>query len=549
MNKTIILLCLAPLLAAAEPSFFGAAAATAPDAAANQLIVYGPVPGLAPSDHYAMRVRKAAGDAPWQKAFVFKTACKDFGRFDPKKLGKIDTEGYCPHMSGWSHSYVNFESAGPVEVEIAKADGAPIRKATVHPVRFGKQVQLKDGKAYVTLAQPCLVAVDIDGEMRDQDTTRTPGGGWYAGPPLHGLSIFANPIFANKPRADDPSVFAVKPGEKPPTNGNWKTLAFLPGVHDVGLAYPLQASKNYYIPGDALVYGSFLKEQGGHDIRMFGCGTLSGDRLPHPERILKLHYKQSHPYSPITIRSPYNSEVEGLTLANPAYWSCILGISPQYFDATRPARVHWVKVLGWRYNSDGFATQDNSLIEDCFIRTEDDTIYPAGLGIRRLVIWHDACGSAFLLTNLSHQNGRPLVVEDCDVIFARQSQFQFASGSRIFNMRGEGQGEGGRNVIFRNIRVEDPRPTQQAFLLQMVTEKPYVWPKPVSRGPGDLVGVLFQNIQIAAPSILGEPNILRGGPECKIRDITFDNVTIGGKKLTSLKDFVTNEYVEDIHFK
>jgi hypothetical protein len=48
---------------------------------------------------------------------------------------------------------------------------------------------------------------------------------------------------------------------------------------------------------------------------------------------------------------------------------------------------------------------------------------------------------------------------------------------------------------------------------------------------------------------MGEPNILRGGPDCKIRDITFDNVTIGGKKLDSLKDFQTNEFVEDIHFK
>jgi len=135
------------------------------------------------------------------------------------------------------------------------------------------------------------------------------------------------------------------------------------------------------------------------------------------------------------------------------------------------------------------------------------------------------------------------------VIYARQSQYQFSSGGRIFNMRGEGKGEAGHNVIFRNIRVEDPRPTQQAFLLQMATEKPYVWSGAMSRGPGDLVGVLFQNIQIAAPSIMGEPNILRGGSDCKIRDITFDNVTIGGKKLESLKDFQTNEFVEDIHFK
>ena len=30
-------------------------------------------------------------------------------------------------------------------------------------------------------------------------------------------------------------------------------------------------------------------------------------------------------------------------------------------------------------------------------------------------------------------------------------------------MRGEGQGSGGHTVTFRNIRVEDPRPTLQHF--------------------------------------------------------------------------------------
>lgn len=517
-----------------------------------ELCVYDPVPGLAASDRYAVRVRPAGVQAPWQTPFVFKTACKDFGQFNAKKLGKIDTEGYVPYLSGWSHSYVNFEIAGPVEVEVTKLDGGPIAKATIHPKRYGGHVEVKEDKAYITLAQPCLVAVDINGEMSDQDTTRTPDGGRYEGPPLHGFSIFANPIFPDKPRADDPTVHAVKPGEKPPTDGNWKTLYFLPGVHDVGLAHPLQAAKNYYIPGDALVYGSFLKEHSGHDIRIFGCGTLSGDRLPHPERVVKLHWKKSFPYSPITIYGPFNSVVEGITIANPAYWSCMLAISPQYYDAARPALVHWVKVLGWRYNSDGFGSQLNSVVEDCFTRTNDDVIYACGLGIRRLVMWHDGNGSSFVLTSLSDQRGRPLVAEDCDIIFARHSAYQFSSGSRIFNMRGLGGGEGGRDVVFRNIRVEDPRPTEQAFLIQMVHQKPYVTPSDeghIARGPGDLTGVLFQNIQIAAPSILGEPNILWSGPQCKIRDLTFDNVTIGGKKLESIKDFKTNEYVEAIHFK
>lgn len=47
---------------------------------------------------------------------------------------------------------------------------------------------VKDGKAFVRRDKPCLVAVDIDGQMDGQDT-----GMGYKGPPLHTISIFANP--------------------------------------------------------------------------------------------------------------------------------------------------------------------------------------------------------------------------------------------------------------------------------------------------------------------------------------------------------------------
>ena len=104
----------------------GSSGATLKD---GNLIVYGPVPGLAPSEHYAVRVRPAGVNAPWQSPFVFKTASKDVGG----NSAGIVVEGYWCMLSGWTHSYVNFETSGPVEVEVAKADGKAIRKATVHP--------------------------------------------------------------------------------------------------------------------------------------------------------------------------------------------------------------------------------------------------------------------------------------------------------------------------------------------------------------------------------------------------------------------------------
>ena len=41
-------------------------------------------------------------------------------------------------------------------------------------------------------------------------------------------------------------------------------------------------------------------------------------------------------------------------------------------------------------------------------------------------------------------------------------------------MRGQGKGEGGYGIIFRNIRVEDPRPTLQPFKLIMESELNFI---------------------------------------------------------------------------
>ena len=46
------------------------------------------------------------------------------------------------------------------------------------------------------------------------------------------------------------------------------------------------------------------------------------------------------------------------------------------------------------------------------------------------------------------------------------------------------------------------------------------------RGPGDLYGIVFQNISIAATSVLGEPDILWGMSDGLIYDLIFDNVVI-----------------------
>ncbi len=500
--------------------------------AQESLVVYPDVPGLAPSNHYQVRVRLAGQSQSWRTTFTWQTECKAV----PK-----DTDAYFDTLAGWTHSYVNFEMSQPVEVEIARRDGQPIRTAVAHPKRHAAACVVRSGKAYIKLNKPCLVAIDIDGQMDNQDT-----GKGYHGPPLHALSLFANPLINDKPNPNAPGVFTVQPGQPPPADGDWTTLAFAPGVHDIGLAFPIRANCQYYIPGDAIVYGTFSNQQwgGAKQVRIFGLGTLSGAKLKHPKYVVPAITEDEHRrYRPIELMGTKDTRVEGITIADSATHSLML-IHP--YEAEHPNEVRWTKIFTWRANGDGINPFGNTLIEDCFLRTQDDSLYVNGLGIRRTVIWNDANGSAFVLSSVPQLQDRQLIVEDCDVIYSR-AKWHHWTGGRVFNMRGEGEGDAGVGVIFRNIRIEDPRPTLQQFFICMTVPPPYS-KQGESRGPGTLSGIRFENISIAAPSVLNEPQILWGQADAPINQLVFQNLTVAGQPIESSTFFQTNEAVGQLKF-
>ena len=74
---------------------------------------------------------------------------------------------------------------------------------------------------------------------------------------------------------------------------------------------------------------------------------------------------------------------------------------------------------------------------------------------------------------------------------------------------------------------------------------PYGHVRKGRRGPGDLYGIVFQNITIAAPSVLDEPDILWGMSDGLIYGLIFDNVTIGNETIENIDYFYHNEYVFD----
>ena len=76
-----------------------------------------------------------------------------------------------------------------------------------------------------------------------------------------------------------------------------------------------------------------------------------------------------------------NTRVEGITIANSAHHSLMLVMS---YKPEEPTDIRWVKIFTWRANGDGINPFGNGLVEDCFIRTQDDSTYVNGRGIRRV---------------------------------------------------------------------------------------------------------------------------------------------------------------------
>ena len=157
---------------------------------ANNLNVYDPVPGLNSSPFYDIRVREKGKD-DWIKTFPMITECTD-----AKHCGNAVI---ADHLKNWSNTYVNIEIREEVEVEFEISmlfGNETISKSVAHPASTVQDCYSQGGKAYVTINKPGLFAVDINGQMDDQDTGKIPQTRkqYYDGPPIHTVTIRAGAI-------------------------------------------------------------------------------------------------------------------------------------------------------------------------------------------------------------------------------------------------------------------------------------------------------------------------------------------------------------------
>ena len=106
---------------------------------------------------------------------------------------------------------------------------------------------------------------------------------------------------------------------------------------------------------------------------------------------------------PINIAGAYSVKVVGISIINSAFHSILLSGLHRPEEKTE---VRWVKIFTWRANGDGINLFGNTLVEDCFIRTQDDSTIVNGHGIKRTVFWQATTKNLFNRKPYFHVNNK-----------------------------------------------------------------------------------------------------------------------------------------------
>ncbi len=503
----------------------------------QELITFPDIPGRTPSDKYECRVRQVGTDE-WKDAFVLQTISKP----EVKDANGANLTGYKNNLLNWTASWITFEFSGTaIEVEISKVGGGAIKKAMVRPVGHASAATIVDGKTYVTFEKPANVNVDIDGQMEDKYT-----GMGYSGPPVHTISLFANPVF-KEPKLTSPKVHALNPGEAIPSDrSTWDTIYFQPGVHYIGTPFQISSNKVLYIPGNAVVHGTIHPpdswgSNASYNWTVYGSGALSGEEVARAPG-----EKWNKPFTYQANRV----HLEGFVVVDPAHHTFNMNNNDE-----NPANVNVyknLKILGWRVNGDGLNAFRNSEITDCFFRCQDDHFYYGGdnVKISNCVCWSDYNGAVLYVTK-GAKTMESSYFKDVKVIYHRAG-WHYWEGGRVISFRDRKPGNTIKNVQIKNVLVEDPFPAFPPIYCKMSNPDS-------STASIDYDNIIIESVEQEHPCVSGSGDSKYGKPRNtmlgldetrKFDNITFKNCYYNGKWLGSFADgnFLINKYVGNISF-
>jgi hypothetical protein len=387
---------------------------------------------------------------------------------DPPFVGK-------EYDYGGPYSFANFDMAGPVVVRVTSERS--LRNTVIRPESAKVRMTVADDHTLsLALDRPCKFSVEPDGKK---------------GP----LLLFANPLETDTPKQGDANV-----------------VFFGPGVHKPE-KITLQSNQTLYLAGGAVVKAEVLAT--GSNIKIRGRGILDGSDW---------EWRKGPVGNLIGIRNCTDVEVRDITCRGSSHWTIVPRNSQK-------VTVRNVKICGSRVQNDDGINPCNSqdvLITDCFIRSDDDCVALKGLDytapnsdveritVENSTLWCDRA-RIFLLGHESRAAYmRNIMLRNLDIIHFTMTAFLLEPGE---DMRLE-------NVTAQDIRIHGEG--QREFVRLRPTVNQYMRKKV----PGFIKGVTFKNVTIEGKPGEYLVQILGADPQHDVQDVTFENVSILGEKLT-----------------
>lgn len=395
-------------------------------------------------------------------------------------------------------NFLSMATDEPLHFEITPK--TPFEKVVIRPLSLGIVPTItSDGKIQFTLAKPAYCTVEPHGRN-------------------NALHLFVDKIV-------DYTLFRKEE----------KVMYFGAGEHDVG-QIELQSGQTLFLDEGAVVYAC-VKAIDCENIKIVGNGIL--DNSKNKEVIL---YEASAEENTMavnnvvrqhTIQIEYckNVEIDGITIRD----SLVYNIRP---IACENLQIRNVKIIGcWRYNSDGIDMHncENVLIENCFIRTFDDSICVKGFDcyydgdmeeavynamhrkgktydvfknvrVHGCVIWNDWGRCLEIGAETRGREISDIRFENCDVIHVMHNvlEVQNVDDAEVFD------------VHFKNINVElddsIPLPSYQYH------EKDVYAPTETEYLPN-----------ICSAYVTFHEEYSSKGKRGRNRDITFENIAVFGR--------------------
>ena len=395
-------------------------------------------------------------------------------------------------------SMVQFDMGSPVEVMVKKNNGT-IREVDIRPLNNKVEYTQMRIAIFFTLERPQYLSVEFNGDR------------------LHNLHLFANPLETETYTEARKGVMYFGPGIHKPDD--------LPNNQ-----IRIPSNTTVYLAPGAVIKAKLLVDKA-ENVRIIGRGILD------------------HPIRGIEVTDSKNVLIEGVTVVNPDHYTVFGG-------GTTGLTVKNLKAFSCKGWSDGIDLMccRNVVVDNVFLRNSDDCIAiynhrwnwwggSSDITVQNSVLWADIAHpinmgghgdpdslTGEVLENVTVRNIDILEHDEDDPLY--QGSMNIDCGDKNIV----------RNVLFEDIRVESIQ-EGRLFCLKVLYNPKY------NKAPGNSIEeITFRNITYDG---VGEnPSLIKGIDENhSVRNITFENVVINGKRMKDVNEFITNEFIKDIKVK